>query len=169
MFDFCVFYRTFGLDSDSALNLYITTLLLQEKADNEHCEVGARNSGLARVDEGAEAEREDVLEHVLRIVPQLSSTVDLVISLHTALTKVRLTHSMQVTGCKAQLKILFTWLVWWWWDKVLNTFCGLLQLSPYNYERIERVLKTIQTADESTTVLPLNQVRDFICFTVEFI
>ncbi|XP_060762821.1 kinetochore-associated protein 1 isoform X2 [Neoarius graeffei] len=117
--DYC---RTFGLDSDFALNLYITTLLLQEKADNEHCEVGAMDSGLAEVDEGAEVGRKDVLERVLRIVPQLSSTVDLVISLHTVLTK----------------------------------------LSPYNYERIERVLKTIQTADESTAVLPLNQMMGLL-------
>ncbi|XP_053510250.1 kinetochore-associated protein 1 isoform X3 [Ictalurus furcatus] len=117
--DYC---RTFGLDSDSALNLYITTLLLQEKADNKHYEVGARDSGLAEGDEDAEVGHEDVLENVLRIVPRLSSTADLVVSLHTALTK----------------------------------------LSPYNYEQIERVLKTIQTADESPTVLPLNQMMGLL-------
>lgn len=117
--DYC---RTFGLDSDSALNLYITTLLLQEKADNEHYEVSARDSGLAEGGEDAEVGHEDVLEHVLRIVPRLSSTADLVVSLHTALTK----------------------------------------LSPYNYEQIERVLKTIQTADESPTVLPLNQMMGLL-------
>ncbi|XP_046697965.1 kinetochore-associated protein 1 isoform X3 [Silurus meridionalis] len=114
--------RTYGLDSDSALNLYITTLLLQEKADHKQCEVGAGDSVLDEGDEHAEVGHEDVLEHVLRIVPQLSSTADLVISLHTALTK----------------------------------------LSPYNYERIERVLKTIQSAEESTTVLPLNQMMGLL-------
>ncbi|KAF5904768.1 kinetochore-associated protein 1, partial [Clarias magur] len=110
--DYC---RTYGLDSDSALNLYITTLLLQDKADNKHSEVGAG-------DEEAEEGHEDVLERVLQIVPQLSSTADLVISLHTALTK----------------------------------------LSPYNYERIERVLKTIQTAEEGTTVIPLTQMMGLL-------
>ncbi|GAA6089465.1 kinetochore-associated protein 1 isoform X1 [Tachysurus ichikawai] len=110
--------RTYGLDTDSALNLYITTLLLQEKADNKHCEVRAGYSGLDEGDESVDAGHEDVLGYVLRIVPQLSSTADLVVSLHTALTK----------------------------------------LNPYNYERIEKVLKTIQTADEGTTLLPLNQM-----------
>lgn len=33
-----------------------------------------------------------------------------------------------------------------------------VQLNPYNYEWIERVLKTIQMADESTTLIPLGQV-----------
>lgn len=47
---------------------------------------------------------------------------------------------------------------------MLNIFCDLLQLNPYNYERIEKVLKTIQTADEGTTLLPLNQVRFFFLF-----
>lgn len=107
----CVFCRTFGLDSDSALNLYITTLLLQENADNEHYEVGARDSGLAEGGEDAEVGHEDVLEHVLRIVPRLSSTADLVVSLHTALTKVRLSHNMQVTDKQlntAKTKNVFT-------------------------------------------------------------
>lgn len=35
-----------------------------------------------------------------------------------------------------------------------------LQLNPYNYEWIERVLKTIQMADESTNLLPLGQVSE---------
>lgn len=33
-----------------------------------------------------------------------------------------------------------------------------VQLNPYNYEWIERVLRTIQMADESTSLLPLGQV-----------
>ncbi|TSW89619.1 Kinetochore-associated protein 1 [Bagarius yarrelli] len=117
--DYC---RTYGLDSDSALNLYITTLLLQEKADNEHCKDRAEDLTLTKGDEGVNVEDEDVLACVLRIVPQLSSTEDLVISLHTAFTK----------------------------------------LNPYNYERIEKVLKTIQIADEGTTLLPLNQMMGLI-------
>lgn len=90
-----VLCRTYGLDSDSALNLYITTLLLHEKADNKHCE---DDLGLAKGDERADEGQEDVLGCVLRIVPQLSSTADLVVSLHTAFTKVSLGHNMQVTG-----------------------------------------------------------------------
>lgn len=88
------FCRTYELDSDSALNLYITTLLLQEKADDINCAVGAGDSGLDERDQGVDVEQEEVLERVLQIVPQLSSTVDLVISLHTALTKVRLAHKI---------------------------------------------------------------------------
>ncbi|KAK3538624.1 hypothetical protein QTP86_008836 [Hemibagrus guttatus] len=117
--DYC---RTYGLDTDSALNLYITTLLLQEKANNKHCEVGAGDSELDEGVESAAVGHEDVLGRVLRIVPQLSSTADLVVSLHTAFTK----------------------------------------LNPYNYERIEKVLKTIQTADEGTTLLPLNQMMGLV-------
>lgn len=112
MFHVSVLCRTYGLDSDSALNLYITTLLLQEEADNKRGEAGAGDSELAEGDEGTEAGHEDILEHVLRIVPQLSSTVDLVISLHTALTKVRLAHSMQVMGCKTHLKKFVCVCVW---------------------------------------------------------
>ncbi|XP_062873879.1 kinetochore-associated protein 1 [Trichomycterus rosablanca] len=110
---------TYGLDSDSAVSLYITTLLLRDKGDDrKHCEVGAGDSGLAQGDKDAELGHEALLERALRIVPRLSSTRDLVISLHMTLTK----------------------------------------LNPYNYARIERVLRTIQTADESTTVLPLSQM-----------
>lgn len=85
-----MFCRTYGLDSDSALNLYITTLLLQEKADNEHSDVVVGDAGLTHRDEATEAGREDVLERVRRIVPQLSSTADLIVSLYTAFRKVRL-------------------------------------------------------------------------------
>ncbi|KAG7318542.1 hypothetical protein KOW79_018297 [Hemibagrus wyckioides] len=117
--DYC---RTYGLDTDSALNLYITTLLLQEKANNKHCEIETVDTELEEGVESAAVGHEDVLGRVLRIVPQLSSTADLVVSLHTAFTK----------------------------------------LNPYNYERIEKVLKTIQTADEGTTLLPLNQMMGLL-------
>ncbi|KAI4889407.1 hypothetical protein NFI96_034091 [Prochilodus magdalenae] len=112
--------NTYGLDSDSAVSLFITTLLLQE--EGEHGEPEAGDPELTPGVEDAPIGHEAILERALRIVPQLSSTRDLVISLHTALTK----------------------------------------LSPYNYERIERVLKTIQTADESTTVLPLSQMMGLL-------
>uniref|UniRef100_A0AAR2LD09 RZZ complex subunit KNTC1/ROD C-terminal domain-containing protein n=1 Tax=Pygocentrus nattereri TaxID=42514 RepID=A0AAR2LD09_PYGNA len=109
--------NTYGLDSDSAVSLFITTLLLQEEGEYKRGELEGGDPVLAPGDEDAPLGHEDILERALRIVPQLSSTRDLVISLHTALSK----------------------------------------LNPYNYERIERVLKTIQTADESTTMMGLVQ------------
>ena len=33
------------------------------------------------------------------------------------------------------------------------------QLSPYNYEKIERILATLEAANESTTLFSLSQVR----------
>uniref|UniRef100_A0AAR2KKM6 RZZ complex subunit KNTC1/ROD C-terminal domain-containing protein n=1 Tax=Pygocentrus nattereri TaxID=42514 RepID=A0AAR2KKM6_PYGNA len=114
--------NTYGLDSDSAVSLFITTLLLQEEGEYKRGELEGGDPVLAPGDEDAPLGHEDILERALRIVPQLSSTRDLVISLHTALSK----------------------------------------LNPYNYERIERVLKTIQTADESTTVLPLSQMMGLV-------
>ncbi|XP_056314738.1 kinetochore-associated protein 1 [Danio aesculapii] len=107
---------TFGLDSYSAINLYITTLLLQEDRWYEMEIEGDAESAL-RVQESLRG-KDDMLESALQIIPQLGSTKDLVISLNTALTK----------------------------------------LNPYNYEWIERVLKTIQMADESTTLIPLGQM-----------
>lgn len=106
---------TFGLDSYSAINLYITTLLLQEDRWYE-MEIEEGDAAL-RVQESLRG-KDDMLESALQIIPQLGSTKDLVISLNTALTK----------------------------------------LNPYNYEWIERVLKTIQMADESTTLIPLGQM-----------
>ncbi|XP_026865073.2 kinetochore-associated protein 1 [Electrophorus electricus] len=114
--------NTYGLDGDSALSLYITTLLLQEDREFRPADVFAGDTQLPQGDEELELAHKDILEHALQIVPQLSCTRDLVISLHTALTK----------------------------------------LNPYNYERIERVLKTIQIADESTTLLPLSQMMGLL-------
>ncbi|KAL7836428.1 hypothetical protein AOLI_G00277120 [Acnodon oligacanthus] len=114
--------NTYGLDSDSAVSLFITTLLLQEEGEYKHGELEGGDPVFVPGDEDTPLGHEDILERALRIVPQLSSTRDLVISLHTALSK----------------------------------------LNPYNYERIERVLKTIQTADESTTVLPLSQMMGLL-------
>ncbi|XP_050966456.1 kinetochore-associated protein 1 isoform X1 [Labeo rohita] len=108
---------TFGLDSGSAINLYITTLLLQEDRWYE-TEIGEGDADAPMRCEESLLGEDDMLESALQIVPQLGSTKDLVISLNTALTK----------------------------------------LNPYNYERIERVLRTIQMADETTTLLPLGQM-----------
>ncbi|RXN10649.1 kinetochore-associated 1 isoform X1 [Labeo rohita] len=109
--------HTFGLDSGSAINLYITTLLLQEDRWYE-TEIGEGDADAPMRCEESLLGEDDMLESALQIVPQLGSTKDLVISLNTALTK----------------------------------------LNPYNYERIERVLRTIQMADETTTLLPLGQM-----------
>ncbi|XP_056103315.1 kinetochore-associated protein 1 isoform X1 [Rhinichthys klamathensis goyatoka] len=108
---------TFGLDSDSAINLYITTLLLQEDRWYEMEIEEGDAKGTLRGEESL-LRKDDMLERALQIVPQLGSTKDLVFSLNSALTK----------------------------------------LNPYNYEWIERVLKTIQMADESTNLLPLGQM-----------
>ncbi|XP_066511842.1 kinetochore-associated protein 1-like [Hoplias malabaricus] len=114
--------NTYGLDSDSAVSLYITTLLLQDEGEFQQSALGAADPRLISGNEDTPLGHEDILERALRIVPQLSSPGDLVISLHTALTK----------------------------------------LNPYNYEKIERLLKTIQTADESTAVLPLCQMMGLL-------
>uniref|UniRef100_A0A673J6Y3 RZZ complex subunit KNTC1/ROD C-terminal domain-containing protein n=1 Tax=Sinocyclocheilus rhinocerous TaxID=307959 RepID=A0A673J6Y3_9TELE len=108
---------TFGLDSGSAINLYITTVLLQEDRWYE-MEIAEGDAKASLRCEESLLGRDDMLESALQIVPQLGSTKDLVISLNTALTK----------------------------------------LNPYNYEWIERVLRTIQLADETTSLLPLGQM-----------
>ncbi len=78
---------TFGLDSGSAINLYITTLLLQEdrlyEMEIEECDAKGILQG-----EELLLGKDDMLESALQIVPRLGSTKDLVISLNTALTKV---------------------------------------------------------------------------------
>ncbi|XP_073716353.1 kinetochore-associated protein 1 isoform X1 [Misgurnus anguillicaudatus] len=112
---------TFDLDCDSAINLYITTLLLQD--DTCYETEGAEDHDPKPPQKANKQNgNDDMLERALQIVPRLNSTRDLVISLNTALTK----------------------------------------LSPYNYERIERVLKTIQMADESTSLLPLGQMMGLL-------
>ncbi|KAG7480993.1 hypothetical protein MATL_G00062040 [Megalops atlanticus] len=112
---------TFDLDGDAALNLYITTLLLQEEPDEElgGDEGGAGEPGAGH---GKALGHADALERALQIIPQLRSTAELVISLSAA----------------------------------------ILKLSPYNYERIEGILKIIQTADEKITSLPLEQAAGLL-------
>lgn len=78
---------TFGLDSGSAINLYITTLLLQEDRWYE-TEIGEGDADAPMRCEESLLGEDDMLESALQIVPQLGSTKDLVISLNTALTKV---------------------------------------------------------------------------------
>ncbi|CAL8347314.1 unnamed protein product [Lota lota] len=108
----------YGLDRDTVINQYITTLLLlQEEAE----EVEEEQPGVATVT--GEDERisplghMDAMERVLNIIPMLKSTSNLTNSLSAA----------------------------------------LLKLSPYNYERIQVVLKIIQTADENVTSFSVSQ------------
>ncbi|XP_061116053.1 kinetochore-associated protein 1 [Conger conger] len=107
---------TYQLDGDAALNLYITTLLLQQEVEED---LGGDDTGMGDtgVGQGEALGHEDALERALHIIPRLHSTSELVIGLSAA----------------------------------------ILKLSPYNYERIEAVLKIIQTADEKITSLPLEQ------------
>ncbi len=83
-FGFC---STFGLDSGSAINLYITTLLLQENRLYKIAVEEGDAKGILQVEELLLG-KDDMLESALQIVPRLGSTKDLVISLNTALTKV---------------------------------------------------------------------------------
>ncbi|KAM3610515.1 uncharacterized protein V6R79_005093 [Siganus canaliculatus] len=102
---------TFGLDRDSVINQYITTLLLLQE-DEEGTSVPGSGQ-----DELQPLCHADVLERVLQVIPMLHCTSELTDSL-----------------CAAMLK-----------------------LSPYNYERIEVVLKIIQAADENVTSFSISQ------------
>uniref|UniRef100_A0A3B3RDN2 Kinetochore associated 1 n=1 Tax=Paramormyrops kingsleyae TaxID=1676925 RepID=A0A3B3RDN2_9TELE len=100
---------TFDLESDSALNLYITTLLLEEKLEE--------SLGVSEASQEGRLDHADTLERALMIIPQLQSTSELVVSLNAA----------------------------------------VLKLSPYNYERIQGVLRIIQTTGETMASFPLDQ------------
>lgn len=93
---FIFFCSTFGLDSYSAINLYITTLLLQEDRWYE-MEIEEGDAAL-RVQESLRG-KDDMLESALQIIPQLGSTKDLVISLNTALTKVCVAYLYSLKQC----------------------------------------------------------------------
>ncbi|MGH0152701.1 UNVERIFIED_CONTAM: hypothetical protein FKN15_023799 [Acipenser sinensis] len=102
--------RTFDLDSDSALHLYIETLLLHGTniLHNEDDPTLEKNTKLSHSEYVAKA---------LEIIPLLNRTSNLVISLSATIHK----------------------------------------LSPYDYETIHGVLKVIQTADEKTTSIQIEQ------------
>lgn len=87
LFLLLLFCSTFGLDSNSAINMYITTLLLQEDRWYEMEIEEGDAKGTLRGEESL-LRKDDMLERALQIVPQLGSTKDLVISLNSALTKV---------------------------------------------------------------------------------
>ncbi|MGH0147908.1 UNVERIFIED_CONTAM: hypothetical protein FKN15_011201 [Acipenser sinensis] len=101
---------TFDLDSDSALHLYIETLLLHGTniLHNEDDPTLEKNTKLSHSEYVAKA---------LEIIPLLNRTSNLVISLSATIHK----------------------------------------LSPYDYETIHGVLKVIQTADEKTTSIQIEQ------------
>nr|XP_019956518.1 PREDICTED: kinetochore-associated protein 1 isoform X3 [Paralichthys olivaceus] len=102
---------TFGLDRDSVINQYITTLLLLQE-DEE----GAGDSVAGQM-EVQPLCPSDALERVLQIIPMLHST-----------------------------------------SKLTESLCAaLFKLSPYNYERIEVVLKIIQAADDNVTSFSISQ------------
>ncbi|KAJ8415551.1 hypothetical protein AAFF_G00425310 [Aldrovandia affinis] len=77
---------TFDLDSDAALNLYITTLLLQQELDED---LGGDEGGMADtgVSQGESLGHTDALERALQIIPRLHSTNELVIGLSAAILK----------------------------------------------------------------------------------
>ncbi|KAM4577000.1 kinetochore-associated protein 1 isoform 1-T1 [Odontesthes bonariensis] len=107
---------TYGLDRDSVVNQYITTLLLlQEDEDG----AGVPGSGQ---EEAQPLCHVTALERVLQVIPMLHSTSELTDSLCAAIFK----------------------------------------LSPYNYERIEVVLKIIQAADENVTTLSVSQAMGLL-------
>uniref|UniRef100_A0A672YH79 Kinetochore associated 1 n=1 Tax=Sphaeramia orbicularis TaxID=375764 RepID=A0A672YH79_9TELE len=110
---------TYGLDHDSVINQYITTLLLlQEDEDGEYEAVYLGTEQ----EETQPLSHADALERVLQIIPMLNSTSELTNSLCAAIFK----------------------------------------LSPYNYERIEVVLKIMQAADENVTAFSISQAMGLL-------
>uniref|UniRef100_A0A3B3RBR1 Kinetochore associated 1 n=1 Tax=Paramormyrops kingsleyae TaxID=1676925 RepID=A0A3B3RBR1_9TELE len=71
----CLLHSTFDLESDSALNLYITTLLLEEKLEE--------SLGVSEASQEGRLDHADTLERALMIIPQLQSTSELVVSLNS--------------------------------------------------------------------------------------
>ncbi|KAJ8387803.1 hypothetical protein AAFF_G00149520 [Aldrovandia affinis] len=80
---------TFDLDGDAALNLYITTLLLQQESDED---LGGDEGGMGNtgVSQGESLGHMDALERALQIIPRLHSTNELVIGLSAAILKTRM-------------------------------------------------------------------------------
>ncbi|KAJ0067724.1 hypothetical protein NL108_010031, partial [Boleophthalmus pectinirostris] len=110
---------TYGLDQDSVINQYITTLLLlQEEEEVEGVGPGGSEQHVGSKQEQAQALcHSQALDRVLQIIPKLHSTSELTNSL-----------------CAAVFK-----------------------LSPYNYERIEVVLKILEVADENVPTFSVSQ------------
>lgn len=73
---------TYGLDRDSVINQYITTLLLFQEDEDNACDSSA---GQEEVQPLCHA---DTLERVLQIIPMLHSTSELTDSLCAAIFKV---------------------------------------------------------------------------------
>ncbi|KAK2102825.1 Kinetochore-associated protein 1 [Saguinus oedipus] len=113
---------TFQLDCDAALQLFIETLLHNTNA--------SQGQGDASMD-SAKQRHPKLLAKALEMVPLLTSTKDLVISLSGILHK-------YIVGAKTKS-----------FEKLLD---------PYDYEMIEVVLKVIERADEKITNININQV-----------
>ncbi|XP_041954273.1 kinetochore-associated protein 1 isoform X1 [Alosa sapidissima] len=119
---------TYRLDGEQAINLLITTLLLQEDAEAEQAGAGDARAGDARAgdaragDARADGAPLDPLERALQVIPQLHSTRDIFVSLDAVIPK----------------------------------------LSPYNYEKIERILNTLEAANECTSLFPLSQMTGLL-------
>lgn len=107
---------TYGLDQDSVINQYITTLLLLQGDQEEGGRPGDMELSVGSTQAQPLCHRL-ALERVLQIMRKLHSVTGLTDSL-----------------CAAVFK-----------------------LSPYNYERIEVVLKILQVADENVPTFPVNQ------------
>lgn len=71
---------TFGLDRDSVINQYITTLLLLQEDEESAGDVGT--------DQEEPLSHADALERVLQVIPMLHSTSELTDSLCAAMLKV---------------------------------------------------------------------------------
>ncbi|XP_054630813.1 kinetochore-associated protein 1 isoform X2 [Dunckerocampus dactyliophorus] len=108
---------TFGLDRDSVINQYITTLLLLQEEEEDAEELPSNGETDAQPLCHA-----DALERVLKIIPKLHQTSELISSLSAAIFK----------------------------------------LSPYNYERIEVVVKILQVVDENIAVFSVSQAMGLL-------
>ncbi|XP_068422638.1 kinetochore-associated protein 1 isoform X2 [Clinocottus analis] len=106
----------FGLDRDSVINQYITTLLLLQEDEEA---AGDHGTGQKEMQPLYHA---DALDRVLQIIPMLHNTSELTDSLCAAIFK----------------------------------------LSPYNYERIEVVLKIIEAADENVMTFSVVQAMGLL-------
>lgn len=150
--------RVFGLGRDHVIHQYITTLLLLEE-DEE----GAGDQSTDQ-DKTQPLCHAGTVERVMQVIPMLHSYSELTGSLCVAILKVCLeTNGSQsfssdfefITAIsqpnnlhsKGKLSLI----------KYVIFFS--MQLSPYNYERIEIVLQILQAVDKNVTALPVDQVR----------
>ncbi|EQB77398.1 hypothetical protein CB1_000340006 [Camelus ferus] len=121
---------TFQLDCDAALQLFIETLLHNTNA--------SQSQGDARA-ESTKQQHPKLLAKAVEMVPLLTSTKDLVISLSGILHKIFENSTYSLKEIKLEGK-----------------------LDPYDYEMIEVVLKVIERADEKITNININQALSLL-------